>query len=97
MLAGRLIRLSISTRIGCQLAASSATVSRMTRLRRPRPAPVIDEEIPDLVSVTEVATMYEIARQSVLGMITSGRLPARKAGGTWVIRREVAEGLTVDE
>lgn len=40
--------------------------------------------------------MYSASRQTVLKMINSGKLPARKAGDTWVIRRKVAEGLTVE-
>jgi excisionase family DNA binding protein len=57
----------------------------------------IDPDIPDLVSVTEIAERLAVSRQAVLKMISSGRLPARQAGTTWVVRREVAEQLTVSQ
>lgn len=56
----------------------------------------IDKRIPELMSVTEVAELHEISRTAVQKMIDTGRLPAARAGRTWVVRREVAEGLTVD-
>lgn len=62
----------------------------------PPPAPMIDRRIPELMSVTEVAALHEISRTAVQKMIDGGRLPAARAGRTWVVRRAVAEGLTVD-
>lgn len=57
---------------------------------------VIDEGLPELMSVTEVAALHGLHRSAVKKMISVGRLPARQAGSTWVIRRAVAEGITID-
>lgn len=57
---------------------------------------VIDEGMPEIMSMTDVAALYGCSRQGVHKMIMTGKLPARRAGTTWVVRREVAEGITVD-
>lgn len=62
----------------------------------PPRGPALDEALPELMSVTEVAELQGMTRRGVLKMIQTGRLPARRAGDTWVVRRAVAEGLTVD-
>jgi uncharacterized protein (DUF433 family) len=43
------------------------------------------------MTVTEIATEFGISPQAVRKACEMGWLPARKAGGTWLIRREDAE------
>lgn len=57
----------------------------------------IDPDIPELVSLKDIADMHVVSRQAVLKAITSGRVLARRVGGAWVVRREVAEALSFSE
>lgn len=76
--------------------AAAAAAAMNDALAAARPAgPVIDEGMPEIMSMTEVAALYEVSRQTVHQLIMSGKLPARQAGNTWVIRRTVAEGATI--
>lgn len=63
----------------------------------PPAAPVIDEEIPRLASVAEVAALLEVSKQTVNAMINGGRLPACRVGGTWVVRWVVAEAAAAGD
>lgn len=76
--------------------AAAAAAAMNDALAAARPAgPVIDEGMPEIMSMTEVAALYEVSRQTVHQLIMSGKLPARQAGNTWVIRRTVAEGAAI--
>jgi excisionase family DNA binding protein len=80
--------ITLSPAAEAQVRASAAEASAAAEAER---GPVIDGGIPDLMSMTEVAALHGVSRQAVHKAIMSGKLPARRAGSTWVIRREVVE------
>ncbi len=41
--------------------------------------------VPELLSVTDVATLLNVTRQAVLQRVESGSLPAVKVGSAWII------------
>lgn len=57
--------------------------------------PVLDADIPPLMSITEVAAHHGVSRQAVHDAIKAGKLPAVQVGTTWVMRREVVESVGV--
>lgn len=90
------VRLLDAGRLRCATADPAAYAAACVRTHISESAPrgpVLDETIPDVVSVTEVATLWGVSRTAVQKAIDTGRLPARQAGTTWVVRRSTAEAL----
>ena len=57
--------------------------------------PIDDRKIPALLSVAEAAEILGVHRNAVHKMIDTGRLPARKVGGTYVIREATLTAMKV--
>jgi len=51
--------------------------------------------VKDDMSVPEVALYLGVSRQSVWRWIRSGRLPARKVGKSYIVRKVHAQGMEV--
>jgi len=69
----------------------------MTRRLNFAPTRKVDKRIErlDLVTVTEVAELHDVSRTRVQQLIDDGRLPAVQVGRQWIMRRAVAEALSV--
>ena len=68
----------------------------MTQTTSKTQGPVVDEAIPDLLTVADVAALYGISKQAVNKAIQGGVLAAKQlgtAGTVWVIRPEAAAAV----
>ena len=49
--------------------------------------------LPELVSVTDAATLLQVSRQAILQRLESGSLRGQKVGKTWVVQRDHLGGI----
>lgn len=56
-----------------------------------------DESIPDLVTVSEAATMLGVSRQAISKMVLKGQLQGAQIGGRWVFRRAAVATHVTDD